>query len=366
MNDGKELDLIYKEYEELRNSEQINYMRETHKLSHIAIEITKRCNARCEHCSVSAEAEADKEELTAEEWKNALKDIADHYDAKTMSIGFTGGEPLVRKDFLEILKYGKELGFRMTITTNGVLLTDSMIEKLYNLNIVTVAVSIDGLEKTHEEFRKLPGCYPKLLRSLRKMLEYKNLTVGVTTVVSKKSINELEELYKQFVDIGIHFWRVFTVDPHGRALENEDIFLDKEDYEKVFDFIEEKNKEGKLPITYGCNHFLGLEREKRVRGNTCFTCSTGLILCTILNNGDIFGCSNIPRRPELIQGNIKKESLHDVWENRFEIYRDPNKLANKKCNGCKYWRYCRGDGMHSFDFDNREPLVCMKDILGFE
>lgn len=365
MNSDVELCNKYKEFEALKSSVSMKELMEIHPLMHVAIEVTKKCNARCEHCCVSAEAQTDDEELTTEQLKKVFRDLAERYEPGSLSIGFTGGEPLIRPDFIEIAEYARDLGFSMTLTTNGVLLTDRMIEKLYNANIRCVTISIDGLEKTHEDFRKLPGCYGKLLKSIKKMHEYEGMNIGVTTVVTKKSIEELEELYKQFVDIGIHYWRVFIVDPDGRALENKDIYLDKEEYERVYDFIEEKKSEGIINITYGCNHFLGFERERQVRGSECYECHTGLTIGTVLNNGDIFGCSNIPRRPELIQGNVKTDNFVDVWENKFEIYRKPDRLANDKCKACKYWRYCRGDAMHTFDYENKEPLICMKDILGF-
>ncbi len=366
MNDDRELDLIYKEYEELVNSVRADELRAHPQLYHVAIEATQKCNAHCEHCSISCDAQAKTEELKTEELKKVFRDIAERYDPKKVSVGFTGGEPLVRPDLIELAEYARDLGFSMSLTTNGALLTNKMIDKLYNANVRNIAISIDGLQETHENFRKLPGCYPKLLKSLRKMLEYEGNCVGVTTVVSKKNISELEELYKQFADIGIHYWRVFGIDPEGRALDAKDIYLDRKDYEYMFDFMERKNNEGKMSITYACSHFIGFEREKQIRGAGCFMCQAGLGIASVLSNGDIFGCSNIPRLPELIQGNVKTDNFVDVWENKFEAFRNPDKLISKKCKECKYWRYCRGDAMHTYDFKNKEQLVCMKDILGFE
>lgn len=364
MNDD-ELNNIYSKFQHLVCSTATLESKKTHELRDVLFEVTQACNMRCEHCCISAEAMPPVEEIEGKYFKKVLDELASVYNPNTIGIGFTGGEPLMRKDIFEIAEYAHNLGFPMSLTTNGTLLTDKVIEKLHNMNVLAICISIDGLEKTHEEFRKLPGCYPRLLKSMRKIKEYKDMQLGITTVVNKKNINELEGLYKQFCDIGVDYWRVIGLDPIGRAQENNNLNLEKEDFENMFDFIEEKNKERKMYLSYTCSHFLGFDRERRVRVNYCYKCSTGIHVAYILSNGDIFGCSNIPRRPELVQGNVKTDNFVDVWENKFQIYRDPNIRKNAKCAKCEYWRYCLGDAMHTYDFDNNRPLVCMKDILKF-
>ena len=69
------------------------------------------------------------------------------------------------------------------------------------------------------------------------------------------------------------------------------------------------------------------------------------------------------RRKELIQGNVRQDDFIDVWENKFEWFRNINKLKSKECEGCNEWKYCRGDSLHTWDFNNNKPTICLKKIL---
>ena len=84
---------------------------------------------------------------------------------------------------------------------------------------------------------------------------------------------------------------------------------------------------------------------------------------TILYNGDIVGCPDIERRPELVQGNIKNEKFSDIWKNEFKWFRDVNKLKNPECENCENWDFCKGDGTHTYNFDEHKPNLCVYKLL---
>ncbi len=359
-----DLDRKKKEYEMEYLHEQRKYLYEHPQLQNLFLEVTSRCNARCEHCGSRCDANEQGEEISAEYLKKTLKEISECYDPKKIYLNVTGGEPLLRKDLFDILEYAVDLGFSWGMTSNGMLITESMLKKLEKAKMTTVSISIDGLEKTHESFRKVPNSYKRILKGIDMMIASPVIrVVQVTTVVNKKNINELEEIYQLLLEHGVKYWRVINCDPIGRASDNSDILLDYEDYVYLFKFIQEKNKEGKMKeITYGCAHFLGLDLEMKVR-NSYFVCMAGLTIGSILSNGDIFVCPNVPRRKELIQGNIKKDSFVYVWEKKFEYFRNENRTSNKKCKRCKYWNYCGGDAFHTWNFEENKPNICLKPIF---
>ncbi len=91
-------------------------------------------------------------------------------------------------------------------------------------------------------------------------------------------------------------------------------------------------------------------------------CMTGLTVASILSNGDIYPCPNVERRKELVQGNIRKDSFVDVWENKFEEFRHKRLTVNKNCKKCSEYKFCRGDSFHTWDFDKNKPKFCKKEL----
>lgn len=327
-------------------------------------ETTLRCNARCKHCGSRAGENIDiKDELTTEEIKMTFKSIANKYDASKILINVTGGEPLVREDLFEVMKYTTDLGFHWGITTNGMLINDDIIKKMKDTKLATMSISIDGLEKSHDEFREIKGSYKKIIENIEKLRQKKFLyCFQITTVVNKLNIGELEEMYKLMGELQVDSWRVVNMDPIGRANDNNDLALDKEDYKYLIEFIKNKRKTSKFDVTYGCAHFLGMKYEKELRDNMFF-CMAGHTTASILYNGDIYVCPNVERRKELIQGNVRQDDFIEVWENKFEWFRNINKLKSKECEDCEDWKYCRGDSLHTWDFDNNKPKICLKKVL---
>lgn len=336
-----------------------------HPLRTLFFEMTLRCNARCEHCGSNCGDTIPKDEITKEEICKVLEDVvsAGLYAPKDIMLAITGGEPLMRKDLFEILAYANSLGFPWGMTTNGMLIDEEVVKKMVETNMYSVSVSIDGLKETHEKFRRVPNCYEKILHGIELMQKEPSIKiVQVTTCVNKRNIDELEDLYKLLLDHGVKYWRVVEVDPIGRARNNDEILLDGEGFRRMFRFIKEKQIENKMEVTYGCGHYLGPDKDMLIRENP-FLCFTGLYVGSVLSNGDIFVCPDVKRRPELIQGNIRKDNFMDVWENKFQVYRNINRTCNPTCKKCKEWKMCGGDAFHTWDFDENRPLICSRELF---
>jgi len=340
-------------------AKQRELLRQTHKLNYLFWECTLKCNLHCQHCGSNAQNINYQGELSTKEVKTALKDIADNFKAQEIMLAITGGEPLLRQDLFEVTDFANKLGFPWGMVTNGYLVNEKIVQKMKETGMKTVVVSIDGLGKTHDSFRGLKGSYEKAINAV-KLLADKNFLfdLQITSSIHQRNIAQLEEMYQTFLPLGISSWRIMEVDPIGRAENNHQILLRTNQKRQLFDFIKEKRKKSnKVRITYGCSGFLGLSYEGELRDNF-FYCTTGINTGSILYNGDIFVCPNVPRQKKLIQGNVKKDNFSDIWSNKFECFRQKERTSCSKCKKCDFWEECLGNSYHLWDFKLDQPKVC--------
>ena len=127
-------------------------------LKHLFLELTLRCNENCLHCGSRCTAESKVNELSLDEYKRILDEISYDFDVKSFMLNITGGEPLLRRDFYDIMDYANKLGFVWGMTSNGTLIDDEAAKRLYDCGMKTISVSIDGLENTHDFLRGKKGC----------------------------------------------------------------------------------------------------------------------------------------------------------------------------------------------------------------
>ncbi len=350
-------------YEKLRHLRQLSeYRRKVCReplLKFLFFELTMRCNEHCLHCG-SYCGDVESSELPVEVYKNILDKVKRDFPVLPM-ICVTGGEPLLRKELFEIMSYAKSLGYLWGMTSNGTLITEDTARRLYEAGMKTISISIDGLEETHDQFRQTPGGFRRAVEGVRNLLKYDFQNVQVTSVITKKSIGQLDDLFALMEELDVHSWRVINIEPIGRALKLEGYTLDPDDYRRLMSFIRSKRAEG-YPVSYGCSHYLGTDYEREVR-DWYFFCSAGLYTASIMANGDIGACLDIERRPETIMGNVLRDDFTEVWKNRFEIFRTPLSDLCEECSRCDSRYFCEGGAHHSWDYTNNRPLFCFKNIL---
>lgn len=330
------------------------------KLRFLFLELTLRCNERCIHCG-SRCGEQRAEELTAGQYKEFLNKIKRDLGTSGLQLCITGGEPLLRRDFFDIMGHAHSLGFLWGMTSNGTLIDDDTAAKLEECGMGTVSISLDGMRESHDEFRRTSGGWDAAVRGINALIRRNAFrAVQVTTVVHKGNIGELEELYDYLCGVDIDSWRIIAIEPIGRALDA-GLSLEPAEYRRVLDFIRRKREEG-MPVEYGCTHYLGLEYEREVR-DWYFLCNAGIYTAGIRSNGDIGACLDIQMRPELLEGNILKDDFTEVWKNGFKAYRGNLSDRSAKCSECGEREFCGGGSFHSWDHDKNEQRVCLKGTL---
>jgi len=331
------------------------------RLRNLFLELTNACNERCFHCGSNCSVPRP-EELSTEEFKGILDQIKEDFDIRSIFLDITGGEPLLRKDFFEIMNYAKKLGFNWGMTSNATLITKEVAHKLAEAGMRTISVSIDGLPETHDRLRGFKRGYELAMQGVQNLIDEKAFSsIQITTVFNHENIRELDQLFEIMKGIDIDSWRVINIEPIGRALTRPELMCTPEDLRTMFDFIRSARREG-YPVQYGCSHYLGLDYEVEVR-DWYWLCNAGVYTASITCTGDITACLDIERNPKVIFGNIRKNRFKDVWENEFKIFRQDKSETCGKCKDCEHKRFCRGDAYHSWDYEKDEPMVCMKGIL---
>ena len=331
------------------------------QLRQLFLELTSRCNLRCEHCGSSC-GDVPQEDLPAPAIHALLEEVRQHFDISGMMLCITGGEPLLRKDFYDIMTDARDLGYRWGMTSNATLIDAETARKLKEAGMKTISVSLDGLPETHDAMRGAPGAWDRAMRGIRALIDCGGFrAIQVTTVVSRRNIGQLEALYEILKGIEIDSWRLTAIEPIGRALLHPELMLTPEDHRRLLTFIKTERLK-QMPLEYGCCHYLGPDYEREVR-DWYYLCSAGRLTASVMANGDIGACLDIERSEKTIQGNIFRDSFTEVWNNRFGIFRQSLAERNETCRSCPARRFCDGDSHHSWDYERDAPRLCMRGIL---
>lgn len=196
-------------------------------------EITNTCNYHCSYCMFSCEAQKYDNELNTEEVMQAIKDLKEN---NFTYIKFTGGEPFIRKDMIEILKYASKLGFDMDISTNASLLTSEIVKKLKSINFSMVHVSLDGYDKKSHEFVRGNNTFEPTIRGI-KLLTENGIYTRLGTVIYSQNENDLEKIVKLASELKVNEIIFSFMEPMGRVKENDEL-LSKRTAESVKQEIE--------------------------------------------------------------------------------------------------------------------------------
>ena len=217
-----------------------------------------------------------------------------------------------------------------------------------------MTISLDGLGEVHDWMRGRPGVFKKASEAIKMVIDSGEIEFDVVTCVNKRSLPQLAALKEYLISLGLKAWRLFTIFPVGRAAGDPELFLDGAELRQLMDFIKATRKEGRIKASFACEGFLG-NYEGDVR-DQFFMCEAGVTVGSVLADGSISACPSI--RADYVQGNIYKDDFLDVWKNKYQPYRDRAWMKKDECADCRYWKYCRGNGMHLRD-ENGRLVQCL-------
>lgn len=328
-------------------------LKELHPLRQLFWECTLRCNLSCKHCGSDCKKTAHTQDMPAEDFLRVIDTITPQVGHQKPFIIFTGGEALMREDLeaVGLALYRRE--YPWGIVSNGMLLDRQRLDSLMAAGLHSVTISLDGLADDHNWMRGHAESFDRAMEAIKMLVHEPELAWDVVTCVNRRNYPYLEELKNELYSIGMRRWRLFTIFPVGRAAHHPEFQLSGEELTGTLEFIKRTRKAGHVHVSYGCEGFLG-RYEGEVRDHF-YTCNAGVTVGSILADGSISACPSI--RSNFHQGNIYQDDFMDVWENRFQPFRDREWMRKGDCEACTLFRYCEGSGMHLRD-EKGELLFC--------
>jgi radical SAM protein with 4Fe4S-binding SPASM domain len=309
-------------------------------------ELTLRCNMNCAHCGSEAGPERG-EELNHEEAMNLCRQLGE-LGCEVLTL--LGGEPFLREDWPDLSLCLQEYGVKVNAISNGYLMNQDLVDNIKRARLTNVAISLDGLQETHEKIRRKAGSYQRVVNGLS-LLRRNGISPAMVTTVCKDNLDELDQLYQVALEREVDIWQLQIGVPRGRLCEHSDFIIQPENLFQLEEFVLKVRKERRLRVDVADNiGYFGRHEEilrQSIPGRLPFWtgCFAGIQALGIEANGDIKGCLSMPTLPEFIEGNIRQEPLAEIWNRPggFSYNRDFHTgLLEGDCADCEYGFVCRG------------------------
>ncbi len=325
--------------------------------------VTKACNLKCKHCYEDAGKMGS--ELSTEEAKKAIDKLADF---GVVILAFSGGEPLVRGDIVDLIKHASNRGLYVAMATNGTLLTKEKAKELKNAGLGFVQISLDGLKDTHNRFRG-SDAFEKTVEGIKNAVEA-GLFVEVATTVTKMNYREIPEIIELVDSLGADWLMLYNFVPVGRGKEIVDLDLSPEERENMLKLAWEENLKRRISVLSTApqyarvavqmqnmcdvvpTHFYNptLKGKLKALANFIGGCGAGRFYLAMEPNGDIYPCVFFPRDREVYLGNILRDDLSDIWESNEILWKLRNKDIIKSCGACRFRHICGGCRARAYNY----------------
>jgi MoaA/NifB/PqqE/SkfB family radical SAM enzyme len=184
--------------------------------------VTLRYNLKCSHCYINAAERKLPDELSTDAAKMLIHQIA---EVSRPLLILSGGEPLLRKDIFELIRYGAERGLKMAMGSNGMLINDRIARKLKEAGINTVFISIDSsIPERHDEFRGVKGSWKRAISAID-ALKANDILLQVNTTVTQQNYDEIDDIMSLAEKLGVENFHLFFLVPTGRGAKIHDICM---------------------------------------------------------------------------------------------------------------------------------------------
>lgn len=320
---------------------------------------TRTCNLKCRHCYMSSDAKKYANELTTEEAKQFIDDLADF---KVPVLLFSGGEPLIRPDFFELADYAAKKGVRPTLSTNGTLITPEVAQKIKDIGVGYVGISLDGLREVNDAFRGKKGAFEAAMNGIKNCVAV-DQRVGLRFTINHHNIQELENIFDFIEEENINRVCFYHLVYSGRGNQMMDQDVTAAESRRAMDIIIRRTRDFeerglKKEILTVDNHCDGVYMYLKALSEGKDELAAQIKKYISMNGGNRSGIAFAEVDPmgyvhpdQFTQhhtfGNVRERKFGDIWCDTSNPImaglKDRKPLLKGRCSKCIYLDNCNGN-----------------------
>jgi mycofactocin radical SAM maturase len=302
-------------------------------------ELTYACNLQCVHC-LSSSGQRDPRELTTAEAKHVLDEL---HDLQVFYINIGGGEPMVRRDFFELVDYSISRDIGVKFSTNGAFIDADNARRFAAMDYLDVQISLDGIDAATNDPVRGPGSYAMARRAMQHLADAEFGPFKISVVVTRHNVDQLDG-FKELADSYGAQLRVTRLRPSGRGADTwHDLHPTNAQQRQIFDWLLAKGDNVLTGDSFFHLNALGTATGESLPGLNM--CGAGRVVCLIDPIGDVYAC------PFVIHDQFKAGSVRDpggfseVWKQSelFLSLREPQSAG--ACVSCGSYDACQGGCM---------------------
>lgn len=320
--------------------------------------VTRACNLKCVHCYAAATAGPAENELSHEEGLSLLDDLKEF---NVPAVLFSGGEPLSRPDTLSLIGYAQSIGLPCTLSTNGVLIDQKMADRLAQIGLRYVGISLDGTRATHDKLRGVQGAFDATTNAIQ-YLRNSGVKVGVRYTITALNFDQLDSIFDYCQQYNVQRLCVYHLAYSGRGERMQRVDLSAEQTRSAVDRIMARTKVMhaagfKLEVLTVGNHadaaytLIQLEKtdpkfagEVRQRLEGTGGNRSGCNISSIDSTG---GVHYDQFSWHYTAGNIRQKKFSEIWtetsDERLAILRNRRPYLPNRCQACRFIQICNGN-----------------------
>jgi mycofactocin radical SAM maturase len=298
-------------------------------------ELTYACNLQCVHC-LSSSGQRDERELSTDEAKKILDDLR---DLQVFYINIGGGEPMVRRDFFELLEYSVANGIGVKFSTNGAFIDEEKARRLAAMDYLDIQISLDGVDAATNDAVRGEGSYDMAIRAMENLKAANFGQFKISVVVTRHNVSQLD----QFKALADHYGaqlRITRLRPAGRGADTwHELHPTNAQQREIYNWL---LKHGENVLTGDSFFHLNALGESLPGLNMC---GAGRVVCLIDPIGDVYACPFVIH-DEFKAGNVRDEGgFAKVWKQSdlFLSLREPQSAG--ACASCGAFDACQGGCM---------------------